>query len=697
MLTRFVDWLVDKFFASPKYRLIIQTSIFLVVISPIVVMSYVGYKDTEEHLTELTLSRRESLAHLASIVLKEKFDRIVDLGVSFATRVQFRKHIEAGRWDEAIKILESAPKDFPYIDTVGLFDPKGTLMAVTPPIPEAIGQNFAYRDYYQGVSKDWQPYVSEVFKRAPEPKYNVVSIAVPIKSESIREGDRKILGILLLTINLDIILDWAREIEVGPGGFAYFVDRNGHVAGHPKFSSQDEVVDFSEVPAVKKILQGEKGVEILYNPIEKEERISAYEQVPVYGWGVIVQQPTLTAFASRKERLQQLLTFDAITIAAVSFLAYLILGFIKTQYRYRYQEKVLFESIGDGLVAIDRHWNIIRWNKAASSLSGWSQEEALGKPFREILKFIREKDKSENIVFIEETMLYGKPHLMENDTKLVRKDGTEIYVGDSAAPVFDDRGRVDGAIIIFRDISKEHELQSAKEEFSSLAAHQLRAPVTVIKGYTSMLVDEGAGKNERWKEYLQQMQTAVDKLNDLVSALLNASRLELGTLAINPEPAYLPDIADGIIESMLPQIKEKKLTLEKNYAKDVPSLNIDIKLMQAIFQNLLSNAIKYTPEGGKISVGVEKKEHDLLIKVGDSGYGIPKSEQSKVFSKFFRATNTAEQVPEGTGLGLYIVKSAVEQGGGKIWFESEENKGTSFYISFPLEGMKKKEGTKGLS
>lgn len=668
--------------------------VLLLVLSPLLVAAAFTSFQTFRDLNDFTLSKRGTIAFLAATTLKERLDRVIDVGISFATRVQFRNLIASGKWEEAIKILESAPKDFSYIDRATLFDPQGLLKAATPLTPEisaVIGKDFSYRDYYQGVSKNWEPYVAEAIKPAVPLGYNLVPVAIPIKSEA-----GEILGILLLSIKLDTVSVWSRGIDVGPAGFVYVVDQKGQLIAHPTLLPAEEIVDFSSVPAVQKVLKGERGVEVLFNPIENEERITAYESVPQYGWGVVVVQPTRTAFVERNKTVASMVAIWAFVILAFGFFTYRVLkdrAIIRAQ---RDRERTFLESIGDGIFAIDRSFNITLWNKAASELTGWSQEEAIGKPMREIVKFVRESDKKENIVFIEEAMLYGEPRPMEPHTMLMKKNGQFLYVGDSAAPIFDSADKVSGAIIVFRDITKEQEIQKLREEFSSLASHQLKAPVTVIKGYTALLLEKG-GFNKEDTENLEIIQKSANNMNDLVNALLNVSRIELGQIGINPEPAYLPDIVDGVLQEIAPQIKGKKMTLEKNYGKETPSLNLDLKLTQAILRNLLSNAVKYTPARGKIGVTVQKEERDLLLKVSDTGYGIPKDQQEKMFTKFFRAENVSEKEPSGTGLGLYVVKSVVEQSGGKIWFESEENKGTTFYVSIPLEGMKKKEGVKGLS
>ena len=183
---------------------------------------------------------------------------------------------------------------------------------------------------------------------------------------------------------------------------------------------------------------------------------------------------------------------------------------------------------------------------------------------------------------------------------------------------------------------------------------------------------------------------------ELVNALLNVSRIDLGSFIIDLSLTDLPALADDVIKELRPQAKERVINVTAKYGGDIPKIPADQKLLRIIFQNLLSNAIKYTPPKGKVMLEITRGSPEILITVADSGFGIPKHQQNKIFSKLFRADNVREKEPNGTGLGLYIVKSVVEKSGGRIWFESEENKGTKFFVAFPLRGMEKKEGAKTL-
>ena len=180
----------------------------------------------------------------------------------------------------------------------------------------------------------------------------------------------------------------------------------------------------------------------------------------------------------------------------------------------------------------------------------------------------------------------------------------------------------------------------------------------------------------------------------LVNALLHVSRLELGAFATDPAPTNIIDIAKTVIREIRLMIEKKEITLKEQYAADFLQINTDSKLIRIILQNLISNAVRYTPKKGKVTIEIslsDDKAHapKILISVSDTGYGIPKGQQRQVFTKLFRADNVKEKDVEGTGLGLYIVKSIVEQLGGAIRFESEENKGTTFYVTLPAGEMKK--------
>lgn len=358
------------------------------------------------------------------------------------------------------------------------------------------------------------------------------------------------------------------------------------------------------------------------------------------------------------------------------------------------RDEALLESIGDGVVATDREGVIIFINKVAQEMLSWGQD-IVGKKLGEVSLLA---DVDGKHVSVENHPLHRcietRRKAATKDYHFVRKDKIDLSVYISATPVILNN-EVVGAIEVFRDITKEQEVDRAKSEFVSLASHQLRTPLSTVSWYAEMLLDGDAGKlNIEQRKYIEQIYESNHRMIDLVNSLLNVSRIELGTFEIRPEKINLAETADSILAELRQQINQRGVRIIKKYEQDLPAVKADHNLARVVLQNLLSNAVKYTSEKGFVEIEMFSRGKDVLVRVADNGCGIPKNQQEKIFTKLFRADNVKELVTDGNGLGLYIVKSIIEQSGGKIWFESEEGRGTTFYVSFPFEIIPKKGRTK---
>lgn len=362
------------------------------------------------------------------------------------------------------------------------------------------------------------------------------------------------------------------------------------------------------------------------------------------------------------------------------------------------RDEALIASIGDGLLATDADGTIIAFNKEAERLLKWSRTEAVGRKYYDLYKMYTaagEQLKTEDRP-IYRTLKNGEL-IHTSDYFYQRKDGSLIAVGLTTAPVVVG-GRTVGMIDIFRDITREKEVDRMKTEFISLASHQLRTPLSAIKWFLEILLtDEVAGLSDKQKDALNNIDESNERMIVLVNSLLNISRLEAGRVVVEPEETDMTELVSGIISKHKREIDEKKQGILLAVEPNVPKIMIDAKLIGQVYENLLTNSIKYTQTGGSIAVDLSLDGDQLMSKVTDTGMGIPVEEQSRVFVKFFRGSNVVKTETEGTGLGVYLAKIIVEQSGGKIGFKSDgEGKGSTFWFTLPVAGMKAKEGEVGL-
>lgn len=339
---------------------------------------------------------------------------------------------------------------------------------------------------------------------------------------------------------------------------------------------------------------------------------------------------------------------------------------------------------------------VLNWNSGAEDFFGYTADEIIGNSIEVTIP----ENRYDEIKNIKNIIISGKK-IDHYQTTRKKKDGTLIDVAISVSPIKDSAGDISGVSVVVLDITKEKEIDKAKTEFVSIASHQFRTPLSAMNWYVEMLLAGDAGSiNEEQKQYLEEISIGNKRMVNLVDDLLSVSRLDMGEFVLDISQFNLLNMLESVLKELSPQIIKKKLMIEKMYDKDVPQFLADEKLMRMIFQNLLSNAVKYTPIDGIIKINLLKinkgkkfgertmEEESLAFSVSDPGVGIPLNQQGKVFSKLFRADNVKKTEPEGTGLGLYVVKSVVDQSGGSVWFTSEENKGSIFYVSFPITGMK---------
>jgi PAS domain S-box-containing protein len=355
------------------------------------------------------------------------------------------------------------------------------------------------------------------------------------------------------------------------------------------------------------------------------------------------------------------------------------------------------EGASDHIVITNPDGVIIFANHGAEIISGFSKSEMIGKKAGSSELWGGQMSDDIYKKFWQTIKIDKKPYSGIFDNK--KKSGKLYEAAATVAPIVNDANEVIYFVGIERDVTKEKEIDKAKTEFVSLASHQLRTPLSAINWYTEMLLDGDAGEiSKQQKMYLDEIYRGNQRMVELVNSLLNVSRLDLGTFEIKPQLIELAPVIDDIINEMKHTLLDKKQKIVNKIHDDFPKISVDPKLIRVIIQNLISNAIKYSPINGIITVTVSYHPKNINsayeINIADSGYGIPSNQKDLIFTKLFRADNIREMDTEGTGLGLYIVKSILDEAGGGISFNSVENKGTTFTVTLPISGMKQKSGNK---
>ncbi len=351
------------------------------------------------------------------------------------------------------------------------------------------------------------------------------------------------------------------------------------------------------------------------------------------------------------------------------------------------KDEAMLNSIGDGLLAIDNDEKIIVMNKAAETMLGWKFKDSIG----HIITSLPLEDEQGLPLSLDKQLV---PTNLSTNTQtipmyyFVRNDKSRIPIAINVTPIILGEKRI-GVIEIFRDITKEKEVDKAKSEFISIASHQLRTPLGIVKWYLEVLsTDEYMQKMpKQTKVYFEELRKNNERILNLVRSLLSIAHIDQGMVNDKPEPTNIAELAKDTLEDLSIMALKKKieLKLQINDAK-LPSVLIDPLRLREVIENLVANAIEYNTPLGSVAVVVDRNDAGgFLISVVDTGSGISEDDQRQLFTKFYRTKKAAASNTGGSGLGLYLVKSYVEGWGGHISIESKEDVGSSFNITLPFD------------
>ncbi|MFH1416389.1 MAG: ATP-binding protein [Elusimicrobiota bacterium] len=545
---------------------------------------------------------------------------------------------------------------------------------------------------------------------------------------------------LYIEASLEELLKKVRNTTIGKTGFAYIINSSGRIIMHPDLSLALAGKDVSARPIVGEALTRRLVGSKEYSADDGRVIIGAYAPVAALGWGVIVQQDKEEAYLSvRKMRKSAVILLIIVIIASIiigyltahnltspililtktarniangDFKVDLIFGWLRkvkikdelaelahtfvlmaeqlkrfTDMQADKMNAILF-SIADGIIMTDYSGKVILSNRRAKELLDIDASENLENrniqdiiKREEITRSLKEAAETKNNI-VKEINITRKSEDEEPVAKFIRTDTSTVSHSESGEGL--------GTVTVIRDITLEKEIEQMKDDFVHSITHDLRSPMTSIRGFLEFLLDGSAGDlNEQQKEFLGIIDKSSSRLLEMINDLLDVAKMESGSMPIELTNLDMNEIACSVVESLKSQARKDQIELRVEKINELKNLDADRNLIFRVIQNLVSNALKFTPEKGKIKIVLESMEDKIQVSVEDTGSGMPREYLDKIFNKFEQVKGSRGKT-KGTGLGLTITKHVVEAHGGKIWVESELGKGSQFRFWIPY-GLESKE------
>lgn len=364
----------------------------------------------------------------------------------------------------------------------------------------------------------------------------------------------------------------------------------------------------------------------------------------------------------------------------------------KTLEKESSKSDAVIEAIGDGVIVVSQKGEILLINPAAQQMTGWSSADAVHLNFESVLKLQTEQGEPlESTLNPIARVLNVGQQVREKDICIITKSGKRIYVAFVVSPM---GGAGDGAIAVFRDITKERNEERAQAEFISTASHEMRTPVATMEGYLGLALNPNTATiDDKARDFITKAHDSAQHLGKLFQDLLDISKADDGRLKENPAVIDVVDFMRSVIEGLQPKADQKALDIiyvpdgsksagHTTVIAPVLYTYVDKEHLREVADNMVDNAIKYTLQGS-VTIDVTANDEYIRISIKDSGVGIPAEDIPHLFQKFYRVDNSDTREIGGTGLGLYLCRKLVESMEGRIWVESELKRGSTFYIEIP--------------
>jgi PAS domain S-box-containing protein len=363
--------------------------------------------------------------------------------------------------------------------------------------------------------------------------------------------------------------------------------------------------------------------------------------------------------------------------------------------------KVIIDNIEDGVLMIDKDRVVKLINPGAATICGWATEEATGIDVGNVLKLVDTKGEPNPAADDPFAKVFKAGQaIRDNGAFLINREKKQLPISLNISPLLDDKNEVVAAVAIFRDASSERAQEQQRADFISTASHEMRTPVAAIEGYLALALNAKVSTiDTRARNFLEKAHASTQHLGQLFQDLLTSAKAEDGRLTSHPSVVELGGFLEQLTNDLRFVAEKKGLFMEfvvgssgtinasstaggEHVIRPLYYIYVDPDRLREVVTNLFDNAVKYTPEG-KISIGLTGDDAVAQCYVRDTGPGIPAADLPHLFQKFYRVDNSATRTIGGTGLGLFICKRIVELYNGRIWVESEVDKGSTFYMNYP--------------
>ncbi|MCK4881687.1 MAG: PAS domain S-box protein, partial [Candidatus Omnitrophica bacterium] len=381
-----------------------------------------------------------------------------------------------------------------------------------------------------------------------------------------------------------------------------------------------------------------------------EEKVTAVKQELTDKYGKLVEEKTKIATEAQKR--------------------------FKKTLNEKKQTEAIVRSVAAGMVVVNNKGEVLLMNPAAEKLLDTKKEEKIGHQLTE------GAGEEQLISLAKTTSLDG-----ETDIEIDSNEDTKKILRSSSAVIEDENGQTVGMVTVLNDITKQKELDNMKSQFLSNVTHELRNPIGAIKQSIAVILEGTAGDlTEPQHKFLSNAKRNLDRLSALVDDILDLSKLEAKKMEIKLKLTAISKVIDEVCETIDTWTKNKEIRIVKDVEEGLPEINVDPDRIIQVLMNIISNAIKFTPKDGTITIGAKLSEEKdkMSVSISDTGVGIPKEDQPKIFGKFQQAKNRSVGDKSGTGLGLTIAQELVGLHGGKISVDSEEGKGTTFTFTLSM-------------